>query len=132
VLVVQLSGGIDVSFTAVAAFSMHAAAPFVTSSDLAVHRAVNFLISIAIGVALASHAVYIGLFRLPTLIVTLGTLSLFRGFALALVGTTIINILPPSMREFSRTLLYRFTSADGVIYTLPLAIAFLVGVGIVT
>jgi simple sugar transport system permease protein len=133
VLVVLLSGGIDVSFTAVAAFSMYAATLFVTSSDLTVHWAVIFLISIAIGVMLGLvNAVFIGLFRLPTLIVTLGTLSLFRGFLLAFVGTSIVNILPPSMREFSRTPLYRFTSADGVIFSLPLAFVFLVAVVVVT
>ena len=127
VLVVLLSGGIDVSFTAIAAFSMYAAILFVTSNDLTAHWAVVFAISVGIGTVLGLvNAVFIGWFRLPTLIVTLGTLSLFRGFLLAFVGTRIINVLPPSMREFSRTPLYRVTSPDGVIFSLPLAFVFLV------
>jgi simple sugar transport system permease protein len=127
VLVVLLSGGIDVSFTAVAAFSMYAAILFVTSNDLTVHWAVIFAISVGIGMLLGLvNAIFIGLFRLPTLIVTLGTLSLFRGFLLAFVGTRIINVLPPSMREFSRAPLFRITSPDGVIFSLPLAFVFLV------
>jgi simple sugar transport system permease protein len=133
VLVVLLSGGIDVSFTAVAAFSMYATTLFVTSNGLAVHWAVVFAMSIGIGVLLGLvNAVFIGLLRLPTLIVTLGTLSLFRGFLLAFVGNRIINVLPPSMREFSRAPLFRVTSPDGVIFTLPLAFVFLVGVVLVT
>ena len=133
VLVVLLSGGIDVSFTAVAAFSMYAATLFVTSNGLALHWAIVFAISVGIGMLLGLvNAAFIAWFRLPTFIVTLGTLSLFRGFLLAFVGTRIINTLPPSMREFSRTPLFRVTSPDGVIFTLPLAFVFLVAVVVLT
>lgn len=133
VLVVLLSGGIDVSFTAVAAFAMYAATLFVTSNGLVVHWSVVFAISVGVGMLLGLvNAAFIGWFRLPTFIVTLGTLSLFRGFLLAFVGTRIINVLPPSMREFSRTPLFRVTSPDGVIFTLPLAFVFLVAVVVLT
>jgi simple sugar transport system permease protein len=127
VLVVLLSGGIDVSFTAVAAFAMYTSILFVTSNELTAHWAVVFAISVGIGTMLGLvNAVFIGWFRLPTLIVTLGTLSMFRGFLLAFVGTRIINVLPPSMREVSRTPLFRVTSPEGIIFSLPLAFVFLV------
>jgi simple sugar transport system permease protein len=133
VLVVLLSGGIDVSFTAVAAFSMYATTLFITSSELSLNWAFIFLISIGIGMVLGLiNAVFIGIFRLPTLIVTLGTLSLFRGFLLAFIGTRVISNLPPSMREFSRAPLFRITTPDGIIYTLPLSFLFLVAVVLLT
>jgi simple sugar transport system permease protein len=48
--------------------------------------------SIAIGTGLGLlNAVFIAGFRLPTLIVTLGTLSLIRGFLLTFVGSQLIS-----------------------------------------
>ncbi len=133
VLVVLVSGGIDVSFTAIAAFSMYSTTLYLTQSGFAGHWLVAFGISMLIGLALGLiNAFFIGVFRLPTLIVTLGTLSMFRGFMLAWIGSKLISNLPASMRQFSRTNLFRFTSDDGVIHSLPVAVLFLVGVVVVT
>jgi simple sugar transport system permease protein len=133
VLVVLISGGIDVSFTAVAAFSMYSTTLFLTSGDVQLHWAVIFLISAAIGFALGMvNAIFIGIFRLPTLIVTLGTLSLFRGLLLTFVGTDLITNLPRSLRSFSRADLFEVISPDRVIYSLPVAFVFLVGVVVIT
>ena len=43
------------------------------------------------------NAFFISKFKLPTLIVTLGTLSMFRGFLLFAIGNKIIRDIPPSM-----------------------------------
>ena len=133
VLVVLVSGGIDVSFTAIAAFSMYSTTLYLTQSGFAGHWLIVFGISVLIGLALGLvNAFFIGLFRLPTLIVTLGTLSLFRGFMLAFIGSKLISQLPASMRAFSRANLFRLTSEDGVIHSLPVAFLFLVGVVLIT
>jgi len=133
VLVVLVSGGIDVSFTAIAAFSMYTTTLYLTQSGFDGHWILAFGISMLIGLGLGLiNAFFIGVFRLPTMIVTLGTLSLFRGFMLAWIGSRLISQLPSSMREFSRTNLFRFTSDDGVIHSLPIAILFLVGVVLIT
>ena len=57
-------------------------------------------------------------FGLPTLIVTLGTLSIFRGFMLTFIGQKQITTLPPGMREFARMMLIRGENADGSFYNL--------------
>lgn len=133
VLVVLISGGIDVSFTAVAAFSMYTTTLYLTTSGFQGHWLLVFAISAGIGIGLGLiNAVFIGLFKLPTLIVTLGTLSLFRGFLLAFIDSRLISNLPASMREFSRTNLFRTVSDDGVISSLPIAFLFLVGVVLIT
>lgn len=133
VLLVLISGGIDVSFTAIAAFSMYSATLAITQAGLELHWALVFVLATAIGLLLGLvNAVFIGLFRLPTLIVTLGTLSLFRGILLTFVGTRLISNLPRSLRDFSRTPLYRVVNDEGVVSTLPLAFLFLVAVVVLT
>ncbi len=132
-MLVLVSGGIDVSFTAVAAFAMYATT--VLLRDLAPDMAwpLAFLIATAIGAALgAINGVLIAFFGLPTLIVTLGTLSVFRGFLLTFIGTLQISNLPSEMRGFSRLMMVRGTNADGSFYSLPWAFAFLVAIVVLT
>ena len=57
----------------------------------------------------AFNGVLIAVFGLPTLIVTLGTLSIFRGALLTFVGTAQISALPSGMRDFSRLMMVRGT-----------------------
>jgi len=133
VLVVLVSGGIDVSFTAIAAFAMYTTTLALVSLAPATPWPLAFLVAMAIGAGLgAVNGLFIAGFGLPTLIVTLGTLSIFRGFLLTFVGSKLISNLPPGMREFSRLMMVRGTNADGSFYSLPWAFAFLVGVVVVT
>jgi simple sugar transport system permease protein len=129
VMVVLVSGGIDVSFTAIAAFAMYATTLIVVTHAPDLPWYAIFAISIAIGAALgAINGIFIAGFGLPTLIVTLGTLAIFRGFLLTFVGSRLISNLPPGMRDFSRMMMVRGTNADGSFFSLPWAFAFLVGV----
>jgi len=103
VLFVLVSGGIDISFTAVAAFSMYVSCRILVAADFSGSFLVAFVLAGFLGAGLGLvNAVFISWFRLPTLIVTLGTASLFRGFLLAFIGTAIINNLPPGLVRFSR------------------------------
>ncbi|TVQ35948.1 MAG: ABC transporter permease [Geminicoccaceae bacterium] len=133
VMVVLVSGGIDVSFTAIAAFAMYCTTLLLVTymPDLPWYGA--FAVSMAIGATLgAINGILIAGFGLPTLIVTLGTLAIFRGFLLTFVGSRLISNIPSEMRDFSRMMIVRGTNADGSFYSLPWAFAFLVGVVIVT
>ncbi|WP_050722262.1 ABC transporter permease [Microbacterium sp. GCS4] len=47
------------------------------------------------------NAILVALLRLPSLIVTLGTLALFRGLCYVLVGGTPISAVPPELIDFS-------------------------------
>lgn len=132
-MLVLISGGIDVSFTAVAVSAMY----MTTKLSLVVWPEMPwpliFAVSIGFGALLgAINGTFIAIFGLPTLIVTLGTLSVFRGFLLTFVGSDRISALPPDMREFSRMMIARGTTEGGDFYALPWSLAALVGVILLT
>lgn len=127
VLLVLISGGIDVSFTAIAAFAMYATTLTLVQLGVDVPWYAAFALSILIGTGLGLlNAVFIAGFRLPTLIVTLGTLSAIRGFLLTFVGSQLISNMPPGLREFSRLVMLRGTTSEGYFFSLPWAFAALV------
>jgi len=114
VLVVLVSGGIDVSFAAVGAFSMYVTSKVLLALGFQGSAALAFLLAGAIGLSLGLfNTLFIAFFRLPTLIVTLGSASLFRGLLLAFIGTTIVNNLPEGMVRFSKLTLWERTAAGG-------------------
>lgn len=132
-LLVLLSGGIDVSFTAIAAFAMYTTAMMLNTWAPGVPWYVAFTVAMAVGATLgAINGVFIAGFGLPTLIVTLGTLSVFRGFMLAFIGSKQITTLPEGMRGFGRMMMIRGTNPDGSFYSLPWAFAATVLVVVVT
>ena len=127
VLLVLASGGIDVSFTAIAAFSMYVGTKAMIAFGMGDSILVAFLVAGVIGLALGLiNGFFIASLRLPTLIVTLGTLSVFRGFLLTFVGTQLITAVPAGMRSFSRTMLVRVTAPDGTLVSLPIAFLLVV------
>jgi simple sugar transport system permease protein len=133
VMLVLVSGGIDVSFTAIAAFAMYTTTLLLVTWMPELPWYAAFAIAMALGALLgAINGLFIAGFGLPTLIVTLGTLSIFRGFLLTFVGSRLISNLPPGMRDFSRMMMIRGTNADGSFYSLPWAFAALVLVVVVT
>ncbi len=128
VLVVLISGGIDVSFAAIGAFSMYVTSKILLALDFQGSVVVAFLLAGALGLSLGLfNALFIAFWRLPTLIVTLGSASLFRGFLLAFVGTTIVNNLPEGMVRFSKLTLWNRTATGGT--PVGLASSFLLLVG---
>ena len=132
VLIALISGGIDVSFTAIAAVSMYGTVKLFVQLDPQAPLILIFLVGAAIGALLGTiNGILIAFFRLPTLIVTLGTLSLFRGFLLTFLGTRHIVDLPNAMIDLSRTYLYRGKLADGSLFSLPATTLVLVGITIV-
>jgi simple sugar transport system permease protein len=132
-LLVLISGGIDVSFTAVAAFTMYSTAMLLNTYAPGVPWWGAFLLAMAIGAGLgAINGLFIAGFGLPTLIVTLGTLSVFRGFMLTFIGQKQITTLPPGMREFGRMMIIRGENADGSFYSLHAAFLVTVAVVILT
>src|SRR5215471_18272758 len=127
VYVALLSGGIDVSFTAIAATAMYGSVKlFVLVSPHAPLLPI-LLVAAAIGAILGSiNGLLIAIFRLPTLIVTLGTLSFFHGFLLTFLGSKHITDIPDSMLDLSRSFLYRGRLADGSLFSLPTTSLFLI------
>ncbi len=122
VMIVLAAGGIDVSFTAIGAFALYATCKLLLVSGVHLPIAAIFAIGISIGAALGLvNGLLIGLLGLPTLIVTLATLSLFRGALLTFVGTLYYGTLPAEMVAYSRQPLLAFHLANGRLVQLPMA-----------
>ncbi|EWG10001.1 ABC transporter permease [Cytobacillus firmus] len=128
-LIVLVSGGIDVSFPAIAAFSMFTTTTILSEAGFNGPIIVPFLIGGAIGFILGIiNAVFIALFKLPTLIVTLGTSSLFSGFLLTFIGSSQISNLPTSMLNFSKMQILKFTDETGIVVGLPISVLVTAGI----
>jgi len=134
VFIVLLSGGIDVSCTAIAISGQYIAVNVLIASGVD-NILVAFLISIGVGLALGSiNAVFISIFKLPTLITTLGTSSLFHGALLEFVGTKAVNVgnIPDSIKSFGKMNILTFSRPDGTEYGLSVFFLILVIVVVVT
>jgi simple sugar transport system permease protein len=103
VLIVIISGGIDVSFPAIAIFAAYTTVVLVQGGsvpDLGVLGILVVSLSLGALLGLVNGGLIAG-FRLPTLIVTLGTQGIFKGLLLAYVGSRYIADLPSGMSTFS-------------------------------
>ena len=114
VLVVLISGGIDVSFTAIAIFGGY------TATKILIGTGINslllaFVISCSIGIILGIiNALVIHYFKLPTLIATLGTSSVFYGIMTTFIGTKNIGAtaMPEVLTKFGATKLFEITTKE--------------------
>ncbi len=110
VLIVLAAGGIDVSFTAIAALSMYS----LTKLVYAFWPSAPIVLILFLG---AAFGIFLGLvngflvhhLKAPSLIVTIGTQYLFRGFLLTFVGTVFFMNIPPSMDNFGRLALIKLS-----------------------
>ncbi len=108
VLIVIVSGGIDVSFMAIGIFAGYTVVILGNSTGIGADSALwSFAMAMAIGLGLGLvNAVAIAGLRLPTLIATLGTAGIFRGVMLAFIGRKVIPDYPPGLHALSTTYLY--------------------------
>ncbi|MBP0484922.1 ABC transporter permease [Sagittula salina] len=114
------AGGIDVSFTAIAAFAMYSLTLFVLKVAPDLPMAAILLIAVAGGTALgAVNGWLVHELRVAALIVTIGTQYLFRGILLAFIGTVWLMELPPQMVAFGKASMLDVTTANGATVTLP-------------
>lgn len=133
VLVVLASGGLDVSFTAIAALVMYVVTLFVVhmATDLGIIPI--FGIAAILGAALgALNGVLVNYLRAPALIVTIGTQYIFRGFLLTFVGTSLFMNIPGAMDDFGRLAIVSSLSDRGHVVTLPAYVLILVFAAVVT
>ncbi|WP_017775427.1 ABC transporter permease subunit [Paraburkholderia kururiensis] len=132
-LVVLASGGIDVSFTAIAALTMYS----ITKAVFAWWPDAPFVLILVCG---AVGGVLLGLvngllvhrLKAPSLIVTIGTQYLYRGLLLTFVGTTFFMNIPHSMDHFGRIPLVFYRTADGLRAVLPVSVLALVMAAVLT
>ncbi len=117
-MVVIISGGIDVSFPAVACIAMYSTIRFVIAfgieSPIFAYGMVA-LIGLAFG---ALNAYLIAKIKLPPLIATLGVSSVANGATLAFLGTKEISNIPEKMDALSKVFLISYTNSQGITYQL--------------
>ena len=114
-MIVIVSGGIDVSFPAIASFSMYFTTKFMIANGL---DSVPLAFAMAAGIGLLLgliNAVLIGTFKIPTLIATLGTSSLINGALLAFVGVNEIMNLPKNVDALSKGYLFSVQNSSGLL-----------------
>ena len=114
-LVVMISGGIDVSFMAIALFGSY------TSLYIMIQTGINnlafaFAVSMAIGVVLGLvNAVLISWLKLPPFIITLGTQNLFHGIMTTFISYKSFGsgVLPECLHKFGQGTLFKVATANG-------------------
>src|ERR1700712_3102497 len=122
-LVVLASGGIDVSFTAIAAFTMYSITKAVFAWWPDAPFALILLCGAVGGVLLGLiNGVLVHRLKAPSLIVTIGTQYLYRGLLLTFVGTQFFMNIPHSMDSFGRLPLFFYHTNDGLRAVLPVSV----------
>lgn len=128
VLIVIVSGGIDVSFTAIGIFALYSTVKLMKAYAPDAPIWMGFISAAIIGLGLGLiNGFFIARFKLPTLIVTLATLGMFQGFLLFVIGNRIIRDVPPALTGFARSSLVSLPSARGTAVLHP---ALLITVGV--
>ncbi|TVR04410.1 MAG: ABC transporter permease [Spirochaetaceae bacterium] len=113
--VALVSGGIDISFPAIAISGQYIAIRAMLAFGINSIWAA-FGISIAIGIAYGLfNAFLITKFKIPSMIATLATFNLYHGALLEFVGTEAVNVgrIPTSITEFGRMAIFRFETEQG-------------------
>ena len=120
VLIVIISGGIDVSFPIVGIFAGYTAVIIMQNFELNENSLlIPILLSILIGVLLGGiNAIAIAGFGIPTLIATLGTAGIFKGVMLSFIGASFISNIPVGLDKFSTSDLIKFESDAGTLVRL--------------
>ncbi|QPK81292.1 ABC transporter permease [Schaalia sp. ZJ405] len=133
-LVVLICGGIDVSFTAIAAAGGYLAVKILLASGID-----NILLACAIaglsGCLMGLvNAVLVHKYKLHALIVTLGTQSVFYGGMALVLGTKSYSAaeMPKSMASFGSANIVSFAADDGSSYGLTVFFPIAVVIGVLT
>jgi len=123
VLIVLISGGIDISFSAIATVGEYAMT--VVMIRHGGNMATCFLISCGIGIVLGMiNALLIHNFQIPTIITTIATLNIYYGILTVLSGGKWIYNLPAWFQQFAIIRVFTLTSADGIPYGLSIITVF--------
>ena len=126
---VILSGGIDVSFPALASLTSYATTKMLLDAGYTGGIWLPILISLVLGAALgAFNGLFIGILGLPALIVTLGSSSVFKGVMQGALNSVQLATIPQGMKDFGTSALFVAQNpVSGLTSKMPLSIlAFIV------
>ncbi len=132
-LVIMLSGGIDISFMSVALFGSYSATKILISTG-STSILLAFIISMSIGLFLGLiNALLVSWLKLPPFIITLGTQNLFHGVMATFIGAKTFGAgrLPPSYSEFGSSTIFKIQTEIGSV-GLSTSVLFVISVIIIT
>ena len=128
-LVVLISGGIDISFTATATVAQYVVASFIIKHDG--NWLIAFLMASAIGIALgAINALLVHHLKVSAIIITISTLNIFYGILIFVTRGKWLYNFPDWF--YDGISLYNFSTADGTEYSISIPIFIFLGVLIIT
>ena len=117
VLIVLISGGIDISFTATASICAYVTVVTLVKETSPNQILLAFLLSAIIGTVLGSvNALIIYFFNIPSIIVTIATLNIYYGMLTVLSGGTWLIRMPDWFRDVAQIKFLIRPNADGVPY----------------
>lgn len=133
-MVIIISGGTDVSFPAIASLTLTVVTSCMDNINYSGSVLLVFLFAAALGAAIGIiNGVLVGVYRIPTLIASLGTTTLCVGVMLGIMKAREIAVLPPSMSELSKSSLLTVHSKSlDMTSSLPMVFLVLVAVVAVT
>ncbi|MEN3186442.1 MAG: ABC transporter permease [Atribacterota bacterium] len=131
-LVVLISGGIDVSFTATATVAQYVMGVLI-SRTMVNSVLLAFLIPVPIGLALgAINGCLVYYTRVNPVIITISTLNFYYGVLMFVSKGTWIYKFPPAFREFAKLKLFTLMSSKGIPFGISIFTLSWVILGIIT
>lgn len=132
-LVIMLSGGIDISFMSIALFGSYTATKILISMGFS-SIGLAFVISMSIGLFLGLiNALLVSWLKLPPFIITLGTQNLFHGIMATFIGSKTFGggRLPLSYSAFGSSTIFSIKTASGNV-GLSTSVIFVIATIIIT
>ena len=130
IFMVLVSGGMDVSFPALASLSAYATTKLLLDMGYEGSVLLPLLIAAVIGGLLgAFNGFFIGYLNLTPMIITLGASSVFKGFMQGALNSKQLAVIPAGMKKFGTT--YLLETSNSLNQTSKLSVAFLVLVAVV-
>lgn len=130
IFMVLVSGGMDVSFPALASLSAYATTKLLLDMGYEGSVLLPLLIAAVIGGLLgAFNGFFIGYLNLTPMIITLGASSVFKGFMQGALNSKQLAVIPAGMKRFGTT--YLLETSNSLNQTSKLSVAFLVFVAVV-
>lgn len=132
VLLVIISGGVDVSFTAIAQVVQYAIV-YLFLNGMQGNIFLAFLFAIIMGTALGLFNGYlIHRFKMPAIIITIATQNLFYGLMYVITKGQLIYVIPEYFWKISNTMLFKQVAANGAVsgISMTTVIWFILSIGI--
>jgi len=116
-LLVLISGGIDISFAAIATVGQYVMALFIIrfGGNIFIALALSAIVGTLLGMI---NGLLIYYFRIPSIITTIATMNIYYGFLIVFTGGKWIYSLPDWFRKFAEIRLLTFYSSRGIAYGL--------------